>query len=277
VAATAEAGRRTAHPPTKGGGLRLPFLSQRIRYGLIGFLIVLPLWETVVRVGLVKKVTLSAPTIILGTAFKDLGPGGILWGHLAVSGQEYLFGFALALLTGIPLGLALGLYRRLNYLLDPWLSAIYATPTIALVPLIILIFGIGLPSKIVVVWLEAIFVIVVSVMAGVHAVDRRHLDLARSFRASKWLTFRSVTLPTSVPFILTGLRLGSTRAIVGVVVSEFLAANAGIGFYINTSGTFFRTDRVMLGVILLGLIGIVLGEGIRRLERRFEKWRPAVN
>lgn len=255
----------------------MPLLTQRMRYGLLGFMVVLPLWESVVRLGLVKKVTLSAPSIIVSTAFTELGPGGKLWGHLALSGQEYLFGFALALLTGIPLGLALGLNRRLSYLLDPWLSAIYATPTIALVPLIVLVVGIGLSSKIVVVWLEAIFVITVSVMAGVNAVDKRHSDLARSFRASRWLTFRSVTLPTSVPFILTGLRLGSTRAIVGVVVAEFLSSNAGIGFYINSSGTFLRTDKVMLGVIILGILGIGLGEGIRRLERRFEKWRPAIN
>ena len=90
------------------------------------------------------------------------------------------------------------------------------------------------------------------------------------------MRFKSVILPTSVPFILTGLRFGATRALVGVVVAELLGANAGIGFYINSSGTFLRTDRVMLGVIILGVFGIVVGESIRRIENRFEAWRPAI-
>jgi ABC-type nitrate/sulfonate/bicarbonate transport system permease component len=266
---------RQRHPDRRGISLKLP--SGRVWYGMLGFLIVLPLWELVVQLGLVRRVTLSSPSAILVTAFNDLFVNRMLWGHLWISGQEYVLGFGLALITGIPLGLALGLNRRLNYLFDPWLSAIYATPTIALTPLIIIVFGIGLQSKVVVIWLEAIFVIVVSTMAGVHAADKRYLDIAHSFKASKLLRFRSVVVPASVPFILTGIRLGSTRALVGVVVAEFLASNAGIGFYINFAGTSFRTDRVMLGVLILGLLGVTLGEGLRRVERRFEKWRPAVN
>jgi ABC-type nitrate/sulfonate/bicarbonate transport system permease component len=266
--------RRTHPRPSRR--LTVPRPSERLVFGLLGFFIVLPIWEAVVQLGFVKRVTLSSPSLILGTAINDFTTG-VIWPHLLVSGQEFILGLAAALLTGIPLGLLIGLFRRLNYLIDPWLSAIYATPTIALVPLIIIVFGIGLASKVVVVWLEAIFMIVISTMAGVHAAEARHLEIARSFGASRWLTFRTVILPASVPFVLTGVRLGSTRAIVGVVVAEFLASNAGIGFYINFSGTTFRTDRVMLGVILLGLIGVVLGESIRRIEHRFDKWRPAIN
>lgn len=277
MTATSPSLTRRQHPAGNRPAMGLRRPAGRVLYGLLGFFIVLPIWELVVQLGFVRKVTLSAPTIILNTAFQDFFVTGKIWPHLAISGQEYFLGFGLALITGIPLGLLLGLNRRLNYLVDPWLSAIYATPTIALVPLIVLILGIGLVSKVFVVWLEAIFVIVVSTMGGVHAADKRHLDTARSFRASKRLTFTSVILPTSVPFVLTGIRLGSTRALVGVVVAEFLSSNAGIGFYINFAGTSFRTDRVMLGVIVLGLLGILLGELIRRIERRFEKWRPAVN
>ncbi len=114
-------------------------------------------------------------------------------------------------------------------------------------------------------------------MIGVRAAEARYLDLAKSFRASRWLTFRSVIVPSSFPYILTALRLGTTRALVGVVVAEFFAANKGLGFFINFSGTTLRTDRVMLGVIILGLLGVIMGEGVRRLERRFEKWRPEFN
>ena len=252
-------------------------MNERLFYGALGFLIVLPLWELVVQLELVKRVTLSSPTLIAEAAVNDLLIRGTLWPHLARSSQQFVLGLGLALLTGVPLGLALGLFRRLNFLLDPWLSAIYATPTIALVPLIVLILGLGLASKVFIVWLEAIFVIVVSTMAGVHAAEARYLELAKSFRASRWLTFRSVIVPSSFPFILTALRLGTTRGVVGVVVAEFFAANAGIGFYINFSGTTLRTDRVMLGVIILGLIGVAMGEAVRRLEKRYERWRPDIN
>ena len=267
---------RRGHPDG-GRRLRLPKVNERLVFGLLGFLVVLPLWEAVVQLGFVKRVTLSAPTLIVETAIEDLITRGALWPHLFQSSQQFFLGLGLALLTGVPLGLALGMFRRLNYLLDPWLSAIYATPTIALVPLIVLVLGLGLASKIFIVWLEAIFVVVVSTMAGVHAAERRYLDLARSFRASRWHTFKSVTIPSSFPFILTAIRLGTTRGVVGVVVAEFFASNAGIGFYINFSGTTLRTDRVMLGVIMLGIIGLILGELTRRLERRFEKWRPEIN
>jgi ABC-type nitrate/sulfonate/bicarbonate transport system permease component len=254
-----------------------PRLKERLVFGLLGFVIVLPLWELVVQLGYIKRVTLSSPSLIANAAINDLFVTGSLWPHLAQSSQQFVLGLGLALLTGVPLGLALGLFRRLNYLLDPWLSAIYATPTIALVPLIVLVLGLGLSSKIFIVWLEAIFVVTVSTMSGVRAAEARYLDLARSFRASRWLTFRSVIVPSSFPFILTGIRLGTTRALVGVVVAEFFAANAGIGFYINFSGTTLRTDRVMLGVIMLGLFGIVLGEAVRRVEQRYERWRPDIN
>jgi ABC-type nitrate/sulfonate/bicarbonate transport system permease component len=266
---------RRSHPGRPR--LRLPRVNERLAFGALGFLIVLPLWELVVQLELVKRVTLSSPSLILEAAIEDLVTRGTLWPHIFQSSQQFVLGLGLALLTGVPLGLALGMFRRLNYLLDPWLSAIYATPTIALVPLIVLVLGLGLESKIFIVWLEAIFVIVVSTMAGVHAAEARYLDLARSFRASKWLTFRSVILPSSFPFILTALRLGTTRGVVGVVVAEFFAANKGIGFFINFSGTTLRTDRVMLGVIILGLLGLVMGEAVRRLEKRFERWRPDIN
>ena len=265
---------RRGHP----GGRRfgLPKINERLAYGLLGFLIVLPLWELVVRAGLVRRVTLSAPSLIATAAVDQLFVTGALWPHLFRSSQQFVLGLGLALVTGVLLGLALGMFRRLNYLLDPWLSALYATPTIALAPLIILILGLGLESKVFIVWLEAIFVIVVSTMAGVRAAESSFLEIAKSFGASRWRAFTSVIVPSSVPFIITAVRLGTTRALVGVVVAEFLSANAGIGFYINFSGTTLRTDRVMLGVILLGLFGVMMGEAVRVVERRFERWRPDI-
>ena len=250
--------------------------SERLVFGLIGFVGVIGLWEAASQLKLVKKVVLSSPSLIWEAAVKDISTGAIL-PHIAISATEYFLGLGLAIAIGIPLGLAIGLFRRLNYVLDPWLSALYATPTVALVPLIILIFGIGLETKVVVIVLESIFVITVSVMAGVHTADAVYHDVAESFKASPWMRFRTVVLPASTPYILTGIRLGTGRAVVGMVVAEFLAGNSGIGFYIGLNGALLLTARVYFGIILLGFLGLFLGELVRVLERRFERWRPRIN
>ena len=249
--------------------------SERLVFGLLGFVVVLSLWEAASQLKLVRQAVLSSPSLILDAAARDITSGAI-WPHIQASATEYVLGFGIAMLIGVPVGLAIGLYRRLNYLLDPWLSAIYATPTVALVPLIIIILGIGLEAKIFVVFLETIFVVVVSTMAGVHAADAQFHEIAQSFRASGWMRFRTVVLPASVPFILTGARLGTGRALVGVVIAEFLASNGGIGFYIALNGSLLQSARVYFGIVLLGVLGVVLGEAVRVLERRFERWRPAI-
>jgi len=251
--------------------------NDRVLYGLASFIVVLVIWESVARFGLVKMVVLSSPTAIFSAFITDFFVAGTIWPHIQASGIVYVTGFTLAVMTGVPMGLAIGLFKRLYYLLDPWLSAIYATPTVALIPLIILIFGIGLEAKVVVVWLEAIFVITVSAQAGVRAADAKFHDIAESFRASWFMRFKTVILPASVPFVLSGIRLGTGRALVGVVVAEFLAANVGVGFYINFSGSMLQTSRVYLGIIILGVFGIAMGELVRVLEKRFDRWRPAIN
>jgi len=266
---------RRVHPPTDDARPRLaagePFL-----YGVLGFVLVLAIWEAAVGFGLIRASLMSSPTRIAAAAVADFTNGAI-WPHLATSFIEWGVGFAIALVLAIPLGLALGAFRRVEYLVDPWLSALYATPTVALVPLIILLFGVGLPSKFAVVFLESFVVLVVSTVNGTHAADKRYLDIARSFGASRWFTFRSVIVPSSVPFIVTGLRLASGRAVVGVIVAEFIAANIGIGFYISLNGTTLNASRVMLGVLIIGLFGMTVGWIVRRLERRFEAWRPGIH
>ena len=250
--------------------------SERLAFGVLGFVAILGLWEVVSRLGLVKQAVISRPSAIFSVALADITSGAI-WPHLGVSGLEFVLGFLVAMLVGVPLGLAIGTFRRLNYLLDPWLSAIYATPTIALVPLIVIILGIGVETKVFVVFLEAIFVVTVSAMAGVRAADAVYHDVAQSFAASNSFRFRTVILPASVPFILTGARLGTGRALVGVVIAEFLASNGGIGFYIQLHGSLLQSARVYFGIILLGVLGSLLGEAVRTLERRVERWRPAID
>ena len=250
--------------------------NERLFYGLVGFIVVIVVWELAADLGLYRRSLLSSPSFIWNAAARDFG-SGVIWPHLSTSLTEYGVGFAGALLIGIPLGLAIGTFRRLDHFVSVLLFGIYSTPKAAIAPLIILVAGIGLESKVILVFLLAFFSVIVSSMSGVHAVAERHRDIAKSFGASKWLEFRSVLLPTTVPFILTGIRIASGRALVGVVVAEELAANQGIGYYIDFYGSLLDTSRVMLGVVLLGLFGIGLGEFVRRLEKRFEVWRPELH
>jgi len=139
------------------------------------------------------------------------------------------------------------------------------------------VFGIGLESKLIFVFLLTFFSVIVSTVAGVRSAAERHLEIAQSFGASRWLQFRSVILPSTFPFILTGIRIATGRALVGVIIAEELASNEGIGHYIELWGSFLQTSKVMLGVVLLGTFGLILGEGVRRIEKRYEVWRQEVH
>jgi ABC-type nitrate/sulfonate/bicarbonate transport system permease component len=246
---------------------------KRLVLGLTGFVGVLVIWEFAVQVGWLKAVLLSSPSRIFAAGVFEVRQG-TLWGHIGVSALEFVLGFTAATLIGVAIGLVAGWFRRANYIVDPWLSALYATPDVALVPLIILILGIDLPAKVFVVFLTSLFSIAVNTMIGVQNADVRFLEVARSFGASQLRLFRTVVVPGTVPYILTGLRLAAGRGLVGVVLAELIAANQGLGFIINIAGATLNTSRLMLGVIILGIFGVLLGEGLRYLEQRFEVWRP---
>lgn len=247
--------------------------NERLFYGLLGFVVLLVVWEAAANAGLYRRSLLSSPSLIWKAIVADFGSGSI-WPHITTSLTEFSIGFAAAVVIGLPLGLAIGSFRRLDHFVSVLLYGIYSTPKAALAPLIILVAGIGIESKVILVFLLSFFSIVVSTIAGVHAVAERHTDIARSFGAPRWLEFRTVVLPSTVPFILTAIRVSTGRALVGVVVAEELSANQGIGYYIEFFGTFLDTSRVMLGVFLLGGFGVGLGELVRRIEKRFEVWRP---
>jgi ABC-type nitrate/sulfonate/bicarbonate transport system permease component len=265
------------HVTRRGKALERPRrIPERVILGAVGLLVVLVAWQGAVNAGLIKTAVWASPLTILNAANRDIGSGAI-WPHMLVSGEEYVLGMLLALAVGIPIGLAIGLSWRVNYLLDPWLSALYSTPIVALVPLIILIFGVDMAHTIAVVFLEAWIVITVSVIYGVQATEARFHEIAVSFRAKPWMRFATVILPSTVPFMITGARLGVGRGVVGVIVGELLAGNQGLGFYIGLNGSINQSARAYFGIVLLGFLGLIMGELVRRLERRFDRWRPQIH
>jgi NitT/TauT family transport system permease protein len=248
---------------------------ERLLIGVVSVGLFLAAWEIVARTGAIHPLFISSPTAIVAAA-RRLWASGELSRHVAASGTEFLIGCLLAAVIGVPLGLAAGWYRRLNYALDPFLAAFYATPRVALLPLIILWVGLGLWAKSLVVFMSAFFPICMTTIGGVRTVSAAHLEVARSFGAGDAHVFRTIVLPSCLPFILAGLRLGVGRGLVGVIVAELYGASAGIGFLINIAGSMFQTDIVFVGIALLAGFGLLFNELLRRAERRVERWRPPV-
>jgi NitT/TauT family transport system permease protein len=246
---------------------------ENVLLGSLSMLAFLGLWEAVVRAGLVNPLFTSSPSRIAAAAIEMFADGSI-YGHLRVSAIEFFSGFALAIVIGVPLGILMGWYSRVNAVLEPFVSALYATPRIALLPLVVIWFGIGLASKVAIVFLGAIFPILVNTITGVRTIDADFIKVARSFGASDRQMFATVALPSSVPMLLTGLRLGLGHALVGIVVGEMYGATQGLGYLIAVAGARFQTDKVMVGLILIAGLGVALTELLRAIERRFERWRP---
>jgi NitT/TauT family transport system permease protein len=247
--------------------------NERLVLGVVGLALILTLWQLATATGYLNRVVMSSPDGVIRAAIREAQRGEI-WSHLWASILEFTLGFLLAALVGITIGLVAGWWRRANFVLDPWITVLYSTPTVALVPLIILVLGIDLWAKVFVVFLITLFPIVVNTLVGVRTTSRQLLDIAVLFGAKPTKQWTSVVLPGSLPFILTGLRLGGTHGMVGVVVAELVAGNQGIGFFINKSAANLQAGSVMLGILLLGLWGVFFGEAMRRVEQRFESWRP---
>src|SRR5918994_111132 len=236
----------------------------------------LVVWELVGNVlQLINPMFMSAPSLIFKAAI-DMFSSGEIYNDLYVSGIELFWGYFLSALVAIPFGIMVGWYKRASYIFDPFINAMNATPRVALLPLVIIWLGIGILSKVGIIFLGAVFPMLINTRDGVKTTPLNLLTAARSFGASEWMLFKTVVLPSTIPFILTGLRLGLGRAIVGVMVGELYAATAGIGFMITVAGATFQTDKVFVGVLIFALTGMMGMEMLTRIERRFDRWRPKV-
>lgn len=255
------------------GPVRWYLINERAILGALSFVGFFAFWEIGSNLGSIDAFFFSSPSRILDTAWAEV-QNPRLWSDLQISGTELLLGYVSAVALAVPLGVFVGWYRKLNYLVDPWLNFMNALPRVALMPLIVLWVGIGIWSKVVVVFLGVFFTVIINTLYGVRTADKRLLDVAASFRAPQWRVFSSVVLPGSVPFILAGLRLGIARGLIGVLVGELYSSNAGIGYMITAASQTLQTSRLLFGVILLTLMGVIGVEMVRILERRFEKWRP---
>ena len=236
-------------------------------------LIVIGIWEALWSSQKISPLFFSGPSAIVKAFWTSLTEGNLL-ADLAFSGKNFAIGFGIALVSGVALGVIVGWYRRIRLILDPFLNALYAAPRIAMMPLIIIWFGIGMWSKVFIVFLSAFFPILVNTVAGIRNMDRDLLRAARAFCASDWQIFKTLAIPGSVPFILTGVRQGVAVGLIGVVVGEMLGSSEGVGFMVAYGGQTFQTDTLFVGFVIIAFAGILLTSVAERLERRFSRWRP---
>ncbi len=235
--------------------------------------ITIAIWQALWGAGKISPLFLSGPSAIVKQFRYGLTQGTLL-SDMRYSGTNFLLGFSLALVSGVVLGILIGWYRKLRLIFDPFLNALYATPRIAMVPMIIIWFGVGIWSKVFIVFISAFFPILVNTVGGVRNIDRDLLRAARAFCASDWQIFTTLALPGSVPFILTGVRQGVALGLIGVVVGEMFGGSQGVGFMVAYGGQTFATDTLFVGVIIVAFSGILLTWLAERLERRFSRWRP---
>jgi NitT/TauT family transport system permease protein len=259
--------RRSAVKPSRFGRY------EPMVIGTLSVAFVLSVWQVVANARIMPVLFLPGPTDVAQAMVKLFQQEGI-WLDIATSGQEIAIGYGLAIVVGLLLGLGMGWYTRFQYAMDPFVNFFYSTPRIVLIPLFIIWFGIDIQSKIAVIFLGALFPIIINTMAGVRNTEAALLKVARSFGASDALIFRRVVLPGSVPFIITGFRLGVGHALTGVVVGELIAARHGVGLLIATFGATFQTPKMLAAVILIAGTGMLLTTILQRIENRFQSWRP---
>ena len=260
----------------------LPFLSSsKTRSGrvelegyqvaIISVIVGLIGWQFLSDVVIANSLFLASPTQVVEALVK-LAMSGELWAHVKTSALEFLLGYAIAAVVGISVGLLIATSPFWKSWLQPWISGLYATPTVALGPLFILWLGIGIWSKVLVVVLLVVFAVTINTEAGIRSTSERYLEMMRCFGATQRQLFLKVSLPSATPFILAGLKLGIGRGLIGVVVAELFGSRLGLGRLIGASADSFNMPELFAAVAILAASGILMNSAFSNLETRLVPW-----
>ncbi len=244
---------------------------DRLR-GLASVLIVAAAWQFLAVYVIKSDLVFASLTSIFARAVK-LAQTGALWENIRVSGAEFLLGYIAAAALGAALGVTLALDRALAKYIEPWMGALYATPMIALAPIFVVTMGIGIYSKVAIIFIEAFFPVAVNTTLGVRATSADLVEAARAFGAGRGQMIRTVYLPNATPFIIAGLRIAVARALAGVLISEIFGSEAGVGNMIWFSSESYDMPTLFTGVFILAGTSIVLMSLLARVEARVAHWR----
>lgn len=255
--------------------LRWPF-SRPFSLSLLSLALLLLIWWSVTALGLISPLFLPSPQQVLSKLLLIASPQGFmdatLWQHLAASLTRMLVALFAAAVIGIPVGIAMGLSPAVRGLLDPLIELYRPVPPLAYLPLMVIWFGIGETSKILLIYLAIFAPVTLSTLAGVRNTQQVRIRAAQSLGASRWQLLRWVILPGALPEILTGLRIGLGVGWSTLVAAELIAATRGLGFMVQSAGEFLATDVVLAGIAVIALIAFTLELGLRALQRRLTPW-----
>ncbi|REE73489.1 NitT/TauT family transport system permease protein [Rhodococcus wratislaviensis] len=263
-------------PPEPGAvqraGAALGPIAWRILKPSVAIVAFLALWEIAPRVGLVDEVFLPPFTTVV-EAFFDLVQSGELWQHVSASLSRALIGFFVAVVIAIPLGIAIAWYRPVSDFLNPILELFRNTAALALLPVFILILGIGEESKIALVIYACTFPILLNTISGVRTVDPLLIKSASSLGLSPVRLFQKVVLPAAVPTIFTGIRMAAASSILVLIAAEMVGAKAGLGYLITASQFNFQIPNMYAGIVAISVLGLTLNAVLVLIERRLSRWR----
>jgi NitT/TauT family transport system permease protein len=240
---------------------------------IVTLLVVWELFPHVVPIPEGTKLFFTTPSAIVGTLWSMFATGAI-WHPLGVSASGFAVGLGLAIVVALPLGVVLGRSKSMNAMFDPFITAFNASPRLVFLPLVVLWLGLGLWSKVVIVFIGALFPLLINSYEGVRNADKVLINVVRSFGAGEWAIARLVVVPNSMPYIVAGLRLAIGRAILGVVVAEFFGSEDGLGVMMVRASGSYQVDVVFSGLIVFAAISLLMTSLVRMLEIRLTRWRP---
>jgi NitT/TauT family transport system permease protein len=245
---------------------------RNVLLGLLAVAIFFAAWQAVFLFVPFNPLFISKPTLILQALVSLLVSGDLLH-DLAISAVPFVYGFSSAAVVGVALGIVMGWRPRVGYTLDPIMTMVYASPLVALAPLVIVFFGVGVSGKTIIIFVLSIFPFIFNAQAGVHAVDRLLINVVRSLGGSERDLYLKVIVPSVLPYIVAGARIAVGRGLIGVLVGEFFAASEGIGYAIARFGDLFALDKMFACILCIMIIAVALTEGIRLAERVAFPWR----
>ncbi|MGH6682667.1 MAG: ABC transporter permease [Pseudolabrys sp.] len=271
VANEVRTGAISAPPPLAAKPVPLWMRPRFYRYGFLALILIV--WQLVGP--MINPIFFSYPTKIALAFYQLTFVTGELQHYMVESLLILFYGLGVAILVGVPLAILMARFKRVDWALDLPVNAMYATPMVALVPLLVLWFGIYMEAKVIVVFLFCVFPILINTYQGVRECDKNMLEVARSFRSSEWSMWRDVLFPFALPYIAAGVRLAIGRGLVGVVIAEFYTTISGLGYMITRYAHIFDMDKTFVPVLLLMFLGVSLTSALKWLERRIAPWSHA--
>ncbi len=229
-------------------------------------------WELAAQLNFIDVRFFPAPSSIVRALF-TVAQSGELWTNTSISLERLFWGFLLGGIPALVLGIVMGISRPIRAFVDPLIAATYPIPKSSILPLILLIFGLGEMSKVVMVAIGVFYPIAINATAGVLQINQIYLDVGKSFRAGRWETFRTIALPGALPFIMTGVKLGAGLGLVLIAIAEMVGAKSGIGFMIWSAWETFSVERMYVGLFVIAIIGFVMTLGLNEVERWVIPWK----